>query len=205
MTGTDLERPSEKDRADAVGDPYAGLVACCQQGDTAAFARLVNETQSDVYNVAYSVLHNHQEAQDITQEVYVRAWRALPSFRGEARVRSWLYRIALNACLNRKRRLRKELHIVDREDPFHGLASTDVPDPASEAVRRDRNEFIWATVDRLSEKYRLVITLFYRNELSYGEIASLLDVPLGTVKAHLHRARKALAKLLRRRNANETL
>ena len=205
MTARDPERPSAEGPPGTGDDPYAELVARCQRGDKAAFARLVNATQSDVYNLAYSVLRDHGEAQDMSQEVYVRVWRALPNFRGEAKFRSWLYRITVNACLNRKRRLRKQLEVVDSEDLLQRLPSPYSSDPAKEAMRRDREEFIWSVVDRLSEKYRLVITMFYRQELSYAEIADLLAIPLGTVKAHLNRARQALAKLLRQRNAHEQL
>jgi RNA polymerase sigma-70 factor (ECF subfamily) len=177
-------------------DPFAELVARCQQGDTAAFARLVAATQGDTYNLAYSVLHNADEAQDMTQEVYLRAWRALPSFRGESKLQSWLYRITVNACLNRRRQLRKELLLVDRDG---GLAELPAKGPsvAERVALRERNQRVWTAVGQLADKYRLVVTLFYQQELSYQEIAALLSLPLGTVKAHLNRARKALANSLR--------
>ena len=177
-------------------DPFAELIARCQRGDTAAFARLVAETQGEIHNLAYNVLRNHDEAQDMTQEVYLRVWRALPSFRGDAKFKTWLYRIAINTCLNRRRKLRKELHIIDRENALAGIAAPKHENPAAKAVTKERNALIWAAVDRLSEKYRLVITLFYQQQLSYREIAELLSLPLGTVKAHLNRARQALAASL---------
>jgi RNA polymerase sigma-70 factor (ECF subfamily) len=183
-------------------DPYAELVARCQQGDTAAFAQLVAATQADTYNLAYSVLHNADEAQDMTQEVYLRAWRALPAFRGDSKVQSWLYRVTLNACLNRRRQLRNDLRLVDSEDalasvPARGLS---VPERVELAAR---NHAIWQAVEQLPDKYRLVVTLFYQQELSYQEIATMLSLPLGTVKAHLNRARKALADRLRFAEENE--
>lgn len=178
-----------------MSDPLAELIAHCQQGDTLAFARLVGETQTSVYNLAYSVLHDREEAQDMTQEVYLKVWRALPSFRGESRFSSWLYRITVNACLNRRRQLRKDLVVVDREDSIEGLVAYG-GDPLKEALTKERNEWVWAAVDRLAEKYRLVITLFYQEQLSYQEIAEMLSLPLGTIKAHLNRAREALVKSL---------
>ncbi len=177
-------------------DPLAELVSRCQQGDTVAFAQLVAATQADTYNVAYGVLRNPQEAQDMTQEVYLRAWRALPGFRGESKVQSWLYRVTVNTCLNRRRRLRKDLVLVDAEDALVDVAARG-PSVPERVTLKERNRAIWAAVARLPEKYRLVITLFYQQELSYQEIADGLVLPLGTVKAHLNRARKALAEGLR--------
>ncbi|NLG50660.1 MAG: sigma-70 family RNA polymerase sigma factor [Chloroflexi bacterium] len=186
-----------------MSDPHAELIARCQEGDTLAFANLVAQTQTSVYNLAYSVLHDREEAQDMTQEVYLKVWRALPSFRGESKFSSWLYRITINACLNRRRQLRKDLVVVDHEDAIEGLAAHR-GDPVKEALTKERNEWIWAAVDRLAEKYRLVITLFYQEQLSYQEIAEMLSLPLGTIKAHLNRAREALAKSLNsQENASE--
>jgi RNA polymerase sigma-70 factor (ECF subfamily) len=178
-----------------VSDPLAALLERCRQGDTEAFAELVAKTQNGVYNLAYSVFHNRQEAEDMTQEVYLRVWRALPSFRGEAKFSTWLYRLAINACLNRRRQLRAQLQVVDDERALALLAS-DEPSPSAVALSQERDAALWAEVDRLPEKYRLVITLFYQQDLSYQEIAALLGLPLGTVKAHLNRARQALAARL---------
>ena len=183
-------------------DPLADLVACSQKGDTAAFAQLVAATQVDTYNLAYSVLRNPQEAQDMTQEVYLRVWRALPDFRGDSKVQSWLYRVTVNTCLNRRRQLRHELLLVDADDALMGLAARG-PTAAEHVALKERNEALWAAVARLPDKYRLVITLFYQQELSYHEIAELLTLPLGTVKAHLNRARKALAESLRAIEEND--
>lgn len=177
-------------------DPLADLVARCRNGDSAAFARLVAETQARVYNLAYQVLRNPDEAQDMTQEIYLRVWRALPDFRGDARFSTWLYRITVNVCLNRRRALRTQLRIVDDDDTLAELAATQ-DDPATATLKKERNDLLWQAVDHLPDKYRLVIAMFYQQQLSYAEIAQLLSLPLGTVKAHLNRARQALARLLR--------
>jgi len=176
-----------------VPDTSSELVERSKDGDTVAFGQLVAETQGGVYNLAYSILGNHQETQDVTQEIYLRAWRGLPTFRGEARFSTWLYRIALNTCFNRRRMLRAQLRNVDNESNLDRLSSPK-GDPVAITVDKEQKAALWAAVKRLPEKYRLVITLFYQRQLSYQEICEMLSLPLGTVKAHLNRARRALAK-----------
>jgi RNA polymerase sigma-70 factor (ECF subfamily) len=180
---------------DMKADPLAEAVERARLGDQAAFARLVCATQSHVFSIALSVIGNRQRAEDATQEVYLRVWRALPSFRGESSFRTWLYRISLNTCLNQRRALRSQLRIVDDEAPLDRLADRE-GDPANVALERERDATLWSKVASLPQKYRLVIVLFYQQQLSYAEIADLLALPLGTVKAHLNRARKALARSL---------
>ncbi len=179
--------------ASDVDDPLATLVERCRCGDMGAFERVVVETQGGVYNLAYSILGNREDAQDVTQEVYVRVWRALPSFRGEARFTTWLYRIAVNCSLNRRRRLRRRLAEVDDD----GILERLEPDPAEAAIANDHHQMLWAAVERLPAKYQLVINLFYRQQLTYDEMAEVLAMPLGTIKAQLSRARQALAGMLR--------
>lgn len=179
-----------------MSDPYGELVDHSRRGDTAAFAKLVAETQGRVYSLAYGVLGNREEAQDVSQEIYLRVWRALPHFRGDAKFSTWLYRVGINTCLNRRRQLRAQLGVVDDQEV---LRKFEAPDghPLTTTIEREQRQALWETVGRLPEKYRLVIILFYQHELTYREIADLLSLPLGTVKAHLNRARQALAKLVR--------
>jgi len=179
-----------------VNEGLESLVARCQQGDKSAFARLVAETQRSVYNLAYGILHNQEDAEDMVQETYLRVWRALQGFRGEARFSTWLHRIAVNTCLNRKRQLRAQLHVIDGEQALESEEDAE-PDPLSATLDEEVRRSIWSAVNGLADKYRLVIILFYQEQMSYQQIAELLSLPLGTVKAHLNRARAALAKHLR--------
>ena len=177
-------------------DPLLDLVMRSQDDDQRAFAELVVQTQEGVYNLAYNILGNRQEAEDMTQEIYLRVWQALPSFRGESKFTTWLYRIATNACLNRRRYLRPQLSLVDEPDTLDDLIAPQ-KDALVTTIEHERQAFLWEAVRALPEKYRLVITLFYRQELTYKEVAEVLSLPLGTVKAHLNRARRALAQRLR--------
>jgi RNA polymerase sigma-70 factor (ECF subfamily) len=172
----------------------AELVAQARRGSEAAFEQLVRMHQRYAFNVAYRVLGNRAEAEDVTQEAFVRAWRGLSSFRGEAQFTTWLYRIVHNLCLNQLPRLRRELL---QTVPLDEALATPAPSLPDLFEVQEQVAFLHVELDRLPEKYRLVLTLRYLQHLSYDEIATILDVPMGTVKTHIHRARHLLTERLR--------
>ncbi len=172
----------------------AELVTRARQGDETAFEQLVLRHQRYVFNLAYRVLDDYTEAEDVTQEAFVRVWRGLSSFRGQARFTTWLYRIVHNLCLNRLPRLRQELL---QTAPLEEVLPNPDPSPTDLFDVQEQVAFLHAQLDRLPEKYRLVLTLRYLQQLSYDEIAAVLDVPMGTVKTHIHRARQLLREQLR--------
>ncbi len=172
----------------------AELVARARQGDEAAFERLVLRHQRYAFNMAYRVLDDYAEAEDATQEAFVRAWRGLPGFRREAKFTTWLYRIVHNLCLNRLPRLRRELL---QTEPLEEVLANPDPAPPDRFDAQERMAFLHAQLERLPEKYRLVLTLRYLQDFSYAEIAAALDLPMGTVKTHIHRARRLLTERLR--------
>jgi RNA polymerase sigma-70 factor (ECF subfamily) len=166
-----------------------------QGGDQAAFAELVTRHQRYVYNLAYRLLQDADEAEDLAQEAFLRAWRGLASFRGEAKFTTWLYRIVTNLCYNRLASLRRELSDAAVND-VEALACPVDGDPLSTVEAAERRAFLHRQIATLPVRYRLVITLFYLQELSYQEIAHVLNLPLGTVKTHLYRARERLKRQL---------
>ncbi len=175
----------------------ADLVARAQVGDGDALAQLILQTEQRVYNLAYRILQNRQEAEDMAQEIYLKVWRALPSFRGEAKFTTWLHAIATHASLNRLRKLKREpVVLADTEESLERLLARDADGTGSELEPGDRT-YVWQQVRRLPVKYALVLTLFYQQQLSYEEITQVLGLPLGTVKAQLNRARLALARSLK--------
>jgi RNA polymerase sigma-70 factor (ECF subfamily) len=177
-------------------------ISQARRGDAEAFAALVEQHQRFAYNLALRVLSNEQDAEDITQEAFLRAWLALPNFRGQSRFRTWLYRIVTNLCYNRLPGLRRELSalgeaiLAELPDDGSGDQATP-PDPADELESRERRAFLHRQIDALPESYRLLVTLRYQQELSYEEIASVVSLPLGTVKTGLFRAKIRLRDALR--------
>lgn len=173
------------------------LVRRAQEGDSRAFGELVETHQGFAYNVALRAVDNSQDAEDIVQEAFVRAWKSLASFRVEARFRTWLYRIVINQCYSQLPRLRRE---VIRLDAPNGQDT--VPDKSPEgdpvASLEDRQvlEFIQEQIRILPGQYQILLLLRHQKGCSYAEIAEIMDLPLGTVKTGIHRARKKLREAL---------
>ncbi len=183
------------------------LIERCKRGDQIAFASLVEMHQDFVYNLAYRIMQNHEEADDATQEAFVKIWQALPNFRGDSKFTTWLYRIVHNLCLNRLRSAKSSPKTVSVEfnwndesdeerDMLANLPGEAADDPAIRLDSAEQRKLIWREVDTLPDKYRAIITLYYSQELAYEEIAALLDVPVGTVKTHLYRAKALLRSKL---------
>ena len=171
----------------------ADLVRMAQRGDTEAYAALVGMHERFVYNLALRSLGNPEDAADAAQDAFIRAWTGLPEFRGESQFRTWLYRIVINLCINRFPRLRKDLDALTHDE------LPELPAPETVAAKVEQRELhaqIHREVERLPEQYRLLVSLRYQHELSYDEIASLLNLPLGTVKTGLFRAKERLREHL---------
>ncbi|MFP4248129.1 MAG: sigma-70 family RNA polymerase sigma factor [Armatimonadota bacterium] len=168
-----------------------------QEGDAEAFDRLVEAHYRSVYNTAYRMLRTPSAASDATQATFVRVWEALSSFRGDASFSTWLYRITMNVCLDELRRNKnKPLSLTVEDDDGEASRERDIPDfsdePASTAEQRQLQELVHEAIGRLSEDFRAVIVLYDIRGLSYQEIGDALEIPLGTVKSRLNRARQAL-------------
>lgn len=171
------------------------LIQRAQRGDQDAFAGLVTEHERFVYHLALRVLKNEEEALDLAQETFVRAWTALPNFRGQSQFRTWLYRIVTNLCYNRLPKLRRSL-IELGDDVIAEIPEAEINsgNPAQGVESRELRSHLHQAIDHLDENYRLLISLRYQSELSYEEIATTLNLPLGTVKNGLFRARAQLRR-----------
>jgi RNA polymerase sigma-70 factor (ECF subfamily) len=174
----------------------AELVRRAQLGDTQAFGELVLAHQQFVYNLALRSLSDSQEAEDVSQEAFVRAWLALPNFRGKSKFRTWLYRIVTNLCYNRLPRLRTELSALGEDQVIDYPAEEEYTDPLSGLEAEQRRAFLHQQIEALPESYRLLISLRFQQDLSYAEIAEIVSMPIGTVKTGLFRARERLREAL---------
>jgi RNA polymerase sigma-70 factor (ECF subfamily) len=158
-----------------------------------AFALLLPHYRSKVFRLCYGILQQHAWAEDVSQDVFLRIWRALPGFAGQSSLSTWIYAISRNACLSELRKRRMQVSIDDADGSIHsqtaGFAVCDADDSATVSVKQ--------MLDRLPHRYREAVTLFYMEDRSYEQTAASLGMPLGTVKALLHRARKRLIELAR--------
>lgn len=169
------------------------LVRRVLHGDQAAFATLVERYTGAVYNQAYRMLGNAQEAEDAVQEVFLRAFRRLDSYDPERRFATWLLTIGSNYCVDRLRRRRFSWLTLD--DVAFWLPSRE-SGPERRALEQERGEFVQRALQRLPENFRSVIVLRYWHDMSYLEIAEALRLTEATVKTRLHRARKMLEAVL---------
>lgn len=176
-------------------DNEPSLIRRAQKGDQDAFASLVDEHQRYIYNLALRLLKDENEALDLTQETFVRAWMALPNFRGQSQFRTWLYRITTNLCYNRLPNLRRTLNDLG-ENVLEEIPEPNFDRPAQELESEETRALLYKAIDGLDANYKLLITLRYQNELSYEEISSTLNLPLGTVKTGIFRAKEQLRRSL---------
>jgi len=163
------------------------LVARCQRGDDGAFGQLVDQYKHLVYAMIYRMMSDRGQVEDLAQDVFLKVHRGLPYFRGEARLSTWIYRIVANVCVQARSGRR----------PM--TSSSDVAEPASadgafaDLELRDRIE---KAMEKLPENYRFLIAAHYLKGVQYEALAESLNIPLGTVKTHLFRAKRQLRELL---------
>lgn len=174
------------------------LVSKIKKGDMTAFDKLVSEYNKRVINIAYSLLSDREDALDAAQEVFVKIYKNIGSFRGESTVSTWIYRITKNVCTDILRKRRSNIISIDNDDDDEPKLQIADESSAPEhiAERNAQIEAVRTAISQLDENMRTVITLFDINGLSYEETAAVLKCPIGTVKSRLYRARDALRKIL---------
>jgi RNA polymerase sigma-70 factor, ECF subfamily len=184
----------------AVGAEERELLERCRAGDTHAFRTLVERHHASALRLAFRIVRSERDAEEVAQDAFVRAWLGLREFRGDAAFTTWLYRIVVRRALDRAAQLRnrnaREADLEDAGEAAKGLGA----DPGSpggndpgEAESRARDARLLARLlDALPEAQRAAIALFYYEDLSVEEAARILEMPVGTVKTHLSRARAAL-------------
>jgi RNA polymerase sigma-70 factor, ECF subfamily len=166
------------------------LIARCKDGSEEAFAELVRRYRNMVFGLIARTVGDRQRADDLAQEVFLRVYRGLPYFRGAARVSTWLYRIAINVCLQ-ERSAPPPMTLTFDEHRTEQLPSHE--NSAASLELRDR---LGKALARLPTSQRLLIAAHYLKGIQYQELADAFDMPLGTVKTHLYRAKRQLRQLL---------
>ncbi len=178
------------------------LVERVQQGDKRAFDALVIKYQSRIVKVVTRYLHDPNEAMDITQEAFIKAYRALPNFRGDSAFYTWLYRIAINTAKNhivaQGRRPPKDDIEASEAEYYEGpSALKDTATPENMVLRDEIEQIIFSTIESLPDDLRMAITLREIEDMSYEEIADAMDCPIGTVRSRIFRAREAIDSKLK--------
>ncbi|HWQ00248.1 MAG TPA: RNA polymerase sigma factor [Vicinamibacterales bacterium] len=181
------------------------LIERCLRGDQAAWDAVVRQHWRRIFNVAYKFVGRHDEAEDLTQEIFLKIFRALDSFDRRANFQTWIISIARNLCIDHYRSVRKERETIAREIDAATLspAAAD-PSPLAALERDDLRLLLRRALDRLPETLRSAVVLRDLHELSYQEIADRLRLPEGTVKSRINRGRLELARQIRRLRAEET-
>jgi len=185
-----VERQSTSDQA---------LIERAQQGDRNAVDQLVTKYQARAYQYAYRLTGNQDDASDLVAEAFVRVYTALPRFRRDSRFTTWLFRIVTNCFLDQKKK-EKRRPTTQLEDAWVGSeANSTIADresPVESSEREEREKIMQSAIGQLPENQRAMIVMFHMENLSYEEISATLDMPIGTVKSRLNRARLALREIL---------
>ena len=170
-----------------------------KNGDQNAFWQLFEQYQHLVYNICYRMSGNQEEAEDITQNVFIKIFHAIGKFRGDAKLSSWIYRITVNTCLKRERRKKLENWIsldflFKEKDQLHPVSPDPAPDQQIEIAEKEH--IVQMAIQNLPERQKIALILFRYENLSYKEIAAVMEISLSAVESLLHRAKDNLTKRL---------
>ena len=186
-----------------MAEPSAEMIRRAQTGDPEALTQLIVGQQHYIYSIAMSVLKHPDDAADLTQDAFMRLFRALPQYNGESRFTTWLYRLVVNLGRDELRRRGRQVPMVppvadeEGQDDLSSVADDDRwADPSLALDSRELRDDVRRALSQLEEHYRLVLTLYYFDDMKYNDIAEVLDIPLNTVKSHIRRGKERLAALL---------
>ncbi len=171
----------------------AELVRLCQDGDMAAFEQLFHKYQERVYSTALRMMSNQDDAMDLTQDIFLKAYQNIGKFRFTSAFSTWLYRLAVNFCIDELRKRKKTGNPAPLEE---ALLQSDGNTPEDNVISSDTERQVWKAINSLKEKDRAIIVLRDIEGLSYKEIAEVLKCSLGRVKSRIHEARQKLKIIL---------
>jgi RNA polymerase sigma-70 factor (ECF subfamily) len=192
----------QEDNNSSLPQSETALISRALGGDQRAYTELTNRFRSAVYQIVYKIVRERETANDLVQETFMKAFASLATYRSEYRFSTWLYKIAANSSIDHLRKKRIQALSLDRKvETKDGHVEIDVPDysyhPGRELERKEQRLSIEEAIRALPDKYREVIVYRHKDDKSYEEIADLLNIPVGTVKARIFRARELLKKKLK--------
>jgi RNA polymerase sigma-70 factor (ECF subfamily) len=185
--------------SDTASTALEALIQRCLRGDQAAWELIVKQHWRKVFNVAYKFVGKHDEAEDLTQDIFLKIFRSLDTFDRRANFQTWLISVSRNLCIDHYRSVRKERQTIDRQVDANELTPA-APDagPIAALEQRDRVTLLRQALAKLPESLRTAVVLRDLQELSYQEIADRLHLPEGTVKSRINRGRTELARQVRK-------
>lgn len=169
------------------------LVGLCQKGDIDAFDRLFYKYRDKIYRTAFRMINDQEDALDLTQEIFLRAYKNINKYNYKSQFSTWLYKLAINVCIDELRKHKKSNEVLTDEIPDNRRYS-DTPEDI--VISEEQGSLVWKALDILKEKDRSIIVLREMEGLSYEEIANILGCSMGRVKSRLHESRKKLRKAL---------
>ena len=176
------------------------LVERVQQGDKRAFDLLVKKYQHKIIGLIGRYVYDHHEAMDVSQEAFIKAYRALPNFRGESAFYTWMYRIAINTAKNHlvsKGRRPPDVDVTVDDAQYHDHSVLhEIETPENQLFKQELEKMVYQAMDRLPEDLRMALTLREFEGMSYEDIAQVMDCPVGTVRSRIFRAREAVDKVV---------
>lgn len=179
------------------------IISLVLKGDQQAYALLVSRYQSFVFTLTMRMLKNREDAEEVAQDVFVKAYRALADFRGASKFSTWLYTIVNSSCLSFLRKKKQEIHSLDNERVFEQVDSQDSGMAANQVEQKSRQVMVTKAIALLAPDDAEIITLFYKAEQSLEEIAQILGIEPNTAKVRLHRARTRLKEKMEKHFSRE--
>lgn len=202
INGSFYNKKSPGGETAGMSENERNLVERAKSGDIEAFEQLIIGCQKKVFNIAYRMIGNYDDANELAQEVFLKAFRSIKKFKGDSLFSTWIYKVTANVCLDEIRKRKKKVVIsLDQQIEFNdGEVKRQIPDsaptPDMEAETNELKNVVNESIAQLNEDYKSMIILRDIQGLSYDEISKIVNCPEGTVKSRINRARQALKKVL---------
>ncbi len=175
------------------------LIRRCLKGDEKSFEKLLNKYRGPVFSICLRMVKNRDDAEDIAQDVFIRVFNMLDRYNPSFPFSSWLFRITSNLCIDFLRKTKRTIYSIDqpvegRDGQMSRQFESDTIGPERKLELKEKMQYLEESISALPEKYRIIVILRHQEHLTYEQISEMLGIPLGTVKARIHRARKMIVE-----------